>query len=170
MPGHSAAHTGKAMSHPAPRSAPPTGSRRDIAFTRVVQSVERQLRVRAAALARWFHALGLITDLQSRPTPRGLSTFLALAGPRGLICIIDFTLVDGMAVGLGHWAMLDIRLLDERGDVVADGLAGGLEGQCFAAWPAARALLDAHLARTTTSVFVATLGYFELMPTGVLSR
>ena len=42
------------------------------------------------------------------------------AGSCGLLCIVDFTLVDGMAASQYLGAALDVRLLDAHGDVETD--------------------------------------------------
>jgi hypothetical protein len=147
----------------------------DITFTRLTLAARPRVEACVLDLVRRFQALGLGSHLQVRQTPRGLSTFLALVGRRGLVCIVDLTLVDGMAVGLGPCAALDIRLLDGCGDVVAElvsegvseGVAGGLASNARgpaldAAW-AAQALPADRLARAATAVYVATLGHFDLL-------
>ena len=99
-------------------------------------------------------------------TPRGLSTFLALIGQRGLVCIVDLTLVDGMAIGLGPRASLDIRLLDACGDVVAGGLASGVSGLASGETcetSAAATLSAESLDRAATAVYVAALAQFDLL-------
>jgi hypothetical protein len=92
-----------------------------------------------------------------------LSTFLALMGRRGLICIVDLTLVDGMAVGRGRCTALDIRLLDACGDVAAEGLAGGVLGRACHEESAAEVFSAESLARAATVVYVATLAQFALL-------
>ena len=150
-----------AQSHPIP--APPGEPSWDIAFTRLTRDVLPRVEACALDLARRFQAIGLGSDTHVRQTPRGLSTFLALVGQRGLICIIDMTLVDGMAVGQGPCAALDIRLLDACGDVVADGLASGVQGRTALETSSAQALTSTNLDRAATAVYVATLGHFDLL-------
>ncbi len=154
------------MSQANVNSAPPRQPAWDITVTRLVRAVRPQVEACALDLARRFEAIGLSSDTQVRQTPRGLSTFLALVGQRGLICIIDMTLVDGMAVGQGPCAVLDIRLLDACGDVAADGLAGeGLGRPCHET-AAAEALSRESLERAAVAVYVATLAQFDLLRPG----
>jgi hypothetical protein len=127
-----------------------------------------QPRVEACRLdlARRFQAIGLGSDTTVTQTPRGLSTFLALLGQRGLVCIVDLTLVDGMAVGQGPCANLDIRLLDACGDVVAEGLAGSVLGHASGETcetPAAETLSLENLDRAATAVYVEALAQFDLL-------
>jgi hypothetical protein len=143
--------------------APPSEPAWDITFTRLTQAVRPQIEECVLDLARRFQAIGLGSDAQVRQTPRGLSTFLALVGQRGLICIVDMTLVDGMAIDQGPCAALDIRLLDACGDVVADGLASGVHGRAFREASAAQALMSENLDRAATAVYVATLAQFDLL-------
>jgi hypothetical protein len=97
----------------------PAASSWDIEFTRVAGEVQARLRLLVRDLAARFLASGLACDVQTRQTPRGLSTFVALVGPRGLLCLVDLTLVDGMAIARERGAALDIRLLDACGDAAA---------------------------------------------------
>ena len=149
-----------AQSNPLP--APPYKPAWDIAFTRLTHAARPWIEACALDLARRFRAIGLRSDTQVRQTPRGLSTFLVLVGQRGLICIVDMTLVDGMAVGQGPCAALDIRLLDACGDVVADGLASGEQGRTFQEASAAQAFISENMDRAATVVYVAILGHFDL--------
>ena len=135
----------------------------DIRFTRLAQAWRTPIELCALDLARRFQAIGLGSELQVRLTPRGLSTFLALLGRRGLICIVDLTLVDGRALGQGPHAALDIRLIDACGEVVAQGLAGALPGQAELEDAADQALPAAQLGRLATVVYIATLAHFELL-------
>ena len=92
----------------------------DITFTRLTRLVLPGLEACMQRLAGRFQAMGLGCDTRVAQTPRGVSVFLALLGPRGLIGIVDMTLVDGQALGqaasptaaLVPWAALDLRLLD----------------------------------------------------------
>jgi len=146
---------------------PPDEPAWDITFTRVTQTARPQVDACARDLARRFQVIGVGSDTQTRQTPRGLSTFLALVGRRGLICIVDMTLVDGMAVGQGPCAALDIRLLDACGDVVADGLAdlkaGGVQGRACNQDSATQVLTSESLDRAATAVYTATLAQFDLL-------
>jgi hypothetical protein len=143
--------------------APPGEPAWDITFTRLTQAARPHIEACVLDQARRFRALGLGSDTQVRPTPRGLSTFLALVGQRGLICIVDMTLVDGMAVGQGPCAALDIRLLDACGDVVVDGLARGVFGRVAHDDRVSLALSPESLACAATAVYVATLAQFDLL-------
>jgi hypothetical protein len=135
----------------------------DITFTRLTQAARPRVDAFTRDLARRFQALGLGTDTQVRHTPRGLSTFLALVGQRGLICIVDLTLVDGVVVRQAPCAALDVRLLDACGDVVVDGLASGVQGRNFHEHSAAEALNADSLDQAATAVYVATLAQFDLV-------
>jgi len=152
------------MSHTHPASSPPSEPAWDITVTRLMQALRPRVEACALDLARRFQGIGLRSETQVQPTPRGVSTFLSLVGQRGLICIVDLTLVDGMAVGQGPCAALDIRLLDACGDVVADSLAGAAHGRSFDSLTAAEALSPEKLDRAATAVFVAALAQFELLP------
>ena len=142
---------------------PPSQPAWDITVTRLTRAVRPQVEACAQGLACRFRAIGLGSDTQVRQTPRGLSTFLALVGQRGLICIIDMTLVDGMAVGQGPCAGLDIRLLDACGDVAVDGLASGVLGRAGQDTSSTEALSLENLERAATAVYVATLAQFDLL-------
>ncbi len=107
------------MGDPVPLPGSPAASGWDIEFTRIAREVQCRVRVLVQELTARFLAAGLDCDVQTRQTPRGLSTFLALVGQRGLLCMVDMTLVDGMATARERGAMLDIRLLDACGDAAA---------------------------------------------------
>lgn len=144
-------------------SIPPGEPAWDITFTRLTRNWGPPLEACVLGLSSRFQAIGLTCEAQVRQTPRGLSTFLALVGQRGLICIVDMTLVDGMAVGQGPFAALDIRLLNACGDVVADGLASGVLGSVSLAPSAIESLSSENLDRAATAVYVATLAQFDLL-------
>jgi hypothetical protein len=162
-------HTGRAMAQPRPVIEPPGEPAWDIAFTRLARALRPAVDAGVLDLAHRFQAIGLGCHLQHRLTPRGLSTFLAVLGPRGLRCIVDVTLVDGVAVGLGPWAALDIRLLDACGDVVAEGPADGLHVAPLSAAAAQLSRAPAALAHACTVVYVAALVHFELVPSGLVA-
>ena len=151
------------MSQPSAIPAPPSQPAWEITVTRLTRAVRPQVEACAQGLARRFQAIGLGSDTQVRQTPRGLSTFLALVGQRGLICIIDMTVVDGMAVGQGPCAALDIRLLDACGDVAAEGLASGVLGRGCDETSSAEVLRPENLDRAATAVYVTTLAQFDLL-------
>jgi hypothetical protein len=159
------------MSQPNASPAPPSEPAWDVTVTRLMRYLRPQVEALALDLAHRFQAIGLGSDTQVRNTPRGLSTFLALMGRRGLICIVDMTLVDGMAVGQGRCTALDIRLLDACGDLAADGLASGALGRASHETPAAEVLSPESLDQAATAVYVATLAQFDLLrPSAQLAR
>ncbi|MBV5291368.1 MAG: hypothetical protein JZU58_03385 [Curvibacter lanceolatus] len=143
----------------------------DITFTRLTRLVLPGLEACMQRLAGRFQAMGLGCDTRVAQTPRGVSVFLALLGPRGLIGIVDMTLVDGQALGqaasptaaLVPWAALDLRLLDACGDVVAPDLARHAPARVFHdASGAANAITPAHLAPMLTAVYLTALALFDL--------
>ena len=155
--------TGVAMIRPHQFPAPPHNPAWDIAFTRLAQVVRPQVDTFVRDLARRFEAIGLGCDTRVRQTPRGLSTFLAVIGRRGLLCIVDITLVDDMAVARRPRAELDVRLLDACGAIVAAGLAEGLQDWVSqASVPAGRVMTDG-MARVVTAVYVSSLAHFDLL-------
>ena len=135
----------------------------DLNFTRLTQALGPQIEACVISLTRRFRAIGLSCDAQVRHTPRGLSTFVALVGQRGLICIVDMTLIDCITIGKGQRVALDIRLLDARGDVAAEGIGKGLQGHTFQDIAAAQALLTETLDQAATAVYVTALGHFDLL-------
>jgi hypothetical protein len=149
------------QSHHTP--APPSEPAWDITFTRLTHAVQPLIEAGAFELERRFGAIGLRGETQVKPTPRGWSAFLALVGQRSLICIVDLTLIDGMAVGLGPCAELDIRLLDACGDVVEDGLFSGRQRRTFHETWTGKALISENLDRAMTATYVATLAQFDLL-------
>jgi hypothetical protein len=155
------------MVQPSAIPTPPGEPAWDIIFTRLTQAARPRVDACARNLARRFQAIGVGSDTQTRQTPRGLSTFLALVGRHGLICLVDMTLVDGRAVGQGPSVALGIRLLDACGEVVADGLtdlqAGGLRDPACHEDFATGLLTPESLDRAATAVYVATLAQFDLL-------
>jgi len=133
--------------------APPREPAWDIIVTRLICTTRPLVEACALDLATRFQSIGLGSDTSVRLTPRGLSTFLAVVGQRGLICIVDMTLVDGMVVGQGPWVALDIRLLDACGEVVEDGMSSS----------ELDALSSGGLDPVVTAVYVAALAHFDLM-------
>ena len=143
--------------------APPNEPTWDITFTRLAQALLPRIEACTLDLARRFHAVGLTSDAQVRQTPRGLSTFLALVGQRGLVCILDLTVVDGMATGQGPHVMLEMRLLDACGDVVAEGPSSGALAHTFPAPPMGTARISKFLGSAATALYVSTLAQFDLL-------
>jgi hypothetical protein len=152
------------MGKPSPQSAVPGDPGWDIAFTRIARGLAPPLDACVQALTLRFQAIGLHCELQSAQTPRGLSMFLSVVGCRGLLFIVDLTLIDGIAVGRGRGAALDVRLLDACGDTVAH-CAAATDAE-EPAWPtdADAVLATTDLARAANSVFVMALGHFGLIP------
>jgi len=105
------------MGQPVPHIHRPDHQGWDIEFTRMSRPVLAHVHQCARELTLRFQTLGLSCETQVRPTPRGLSTFLTVVGQGRLLFIVDFTLVDGMAVAGHAGAALDVRLLDASGDV-----------------------------------------------------
>ena len=151
------------MGQPSPQSAIPGDPGWDIAFTRICRDVAPHVAACLRELTRRFQAIGLHCDLQSRQTPRGMSTLLAVVGQRGLLFIVDITLVDGMAVDRCRGAALDVRLLDACGDTVAHCAAATASEQPPCRTSASEVIAAAGLARSANSVFVMAIGHFALI-------
>jgi len=134
----------------------------EITITRLTQALQPRLEACAQALLRRFQGIGLRGDLQVRQTPRGQSTFLALVGQRGLIGIVDISLLDGMALGQEPYVTLDVRLLDACGDVVMAGLAQRESLHSAAELANSDAFSPESLDRAVTAIFVASLAQFDL--------
>jgi hypothetical protein len=128
----------------------------DIAFTRMSREVTRHVDAWVRELALRFKNIGLAAETQVRQTPRGLSTFLAVVGRRGLLLIVDITLIDGVAVGRHPGASLDVRLLDACGDIVARCATPLFQTS------SEQVIAAAGLARSATSVYVMAMGHFDL--------
>ena len=135
----------------------------DIRFTRLTQAVRPDLEHCAHDLGRRFRAIGISSELRVRQTPRGLSFFLVLIGQRGLVCIIDMSLVDGTAVGQGPCALLDIRLLDACGEVAAAGLSSAMHGRSFRDPRTALTVINERWELCATGIFVGALAHFDLL-------
>jgi hypothetical protein len=150
------------MSHSVPLPGSPAASGWDIEFTRIAREVQGRLRVLVQDLTVRFLAAGLDCDVQTRQTPRGLSTFLALVGQRGLLCMVDMTLIDGMAIARERGAALHIRLLDACGDSAATCSPHIADGA-----PAYQATSDGilaieQLAACATAIHLMVMGVFGL--------
>ena len=151
------------MGNPVPFPRAPAAIGWDMAFTRLSNAMQERVRSLVQDLTSRLHAAGLGCDVQVRQTPRGVSTLLAVVGQRGLMFIVDITLVDGMSVGRQPGARLDIRLLDACGDVAATCSASSSDGE-----PAFQTLPDRILAWTqvgpcSTAVYVLAMGHFGLI-------
>src|SRR5471032_3253295 len=107
------------MANPVPFPGAPAASGWDMAFTRLSSAVQERVLALVQELTPRLWAAGFGCDVQVRQSPRGVSTFLAVVGQRGLSFIVDMTLVDGMSVASQPGARLDIRLLDACGDPAA---------------------------------------------------
>ena len=152
------------MDKPAPPYPVPRDRDWDIAFTRLSRDVLPQVEAGVQRLSRRFEALGLLCDVQMRHTPRGLSTFLAVIGQRGLLLIVDVTLIDGMVVARCPGAALDVRMMDALGDVALQCRAATAPGAPAYSARSEEILAAADLARCATTIFVAAMSYFELAP------
>jgi len=141
---------------------PPREPAWDITFTRLARAARPQIDAYMLHLVRRFQATGLRCDTQVVVTPRGLSSFLAVVGQRGLICIVDLTLIDGLAMGKGPYAAWSIRLLDACGDVVADDLINSAAGNLFGEAPQARPLTMWNVEQASTVVYVTAIAHFDL--------
>jgi hypothetical protein len=148
----------------APPSPLPGDRDWDIAFTRLSREVLPQLEAGVQRLSRRFQALGLLCDVQMRHTPRGLSTFLAVMGQRGLLFIVDVTMIDGMVVAGCPGAALDVRMMDAFGDVAMQCRAATAPGARPYSARSEEILAAADLARCATTIFVMAMRYFDLAP------
>ena len=151
------------MAQPHHTSAPPSEPVWDVTFTRVSNAVGPTVNSFLLELVRLFRAVGLGTEQQGGQTPRGTSAFLSVVGSRGLLCIVDITLIDGMAVGQGPRTSLDIRLLDACGEIIVGNIANGLRDWAAPEDLTGRAVQSETLSRAATSVYVSALGHFELL-------
>jgi hypothetical protein len=154
------------MGHPVPSPGSPDAVGWDIEFTRIAREVQGRIRVLVQDLTARFLAAGLDCDVQTRQTPRGLSTFLALVGQRGLLCMVDVTLIDGMTIARERGATLDIRLLDACGDSAATCSPHLADGA-----PAYQATSDGILAieqvaACATAIQLLVIGVFGLPTSG----
>jgi hypothetical protein len=152
------------MKKPATQLTAPREHGWDIAFTRLSLQVMPQVETCLRELAQHFHGIGLSCDRQVRQTPRGLSAFLAVVGRRGLLFIVDITLIDGMAVDSQAGAALHIRLLDACGDTVAHCSSQPVAGAPqFESTPEG-VLAAAGLRQAVTSIYVTAIAHFDLVP------
>jgi hypothetical protein len=151
------------MGQPAPRSVVPGDHGWDIAFTQLSRDVAPQVEAFVQGLTLRFRAIGLHSEMQLKQTPRGLSTFLAVMGQRGLLFIVDVTLIDGMAVAGLAGAALDVRLIDAHGDTVAHCSATPESGPLHYQTNADEIGTAAGLFRSATSVYVMAMAHFDLV-------
>lgn len=92
----------------------------DVAVTRIWQEVSRRVDVCLEELALRLDAVGLISELQVRVGPRGVSSVLCTGtATRGLF-ELEYSLVDGMLVSRRPGALLEVRLLDADGHALAE--------------------------------------------------
>ena len=149
------------MGNPVPFPGVPAAIGWDITFTRLSLAVQERVFALVQDLTSRLHAAGLACDVQVRPTPKGVSTFLAVVGQRGLIFIVDITLVDGMTVGRQPGARLDIRLLDACGDVATTCSACSSDGaSAFQTLPD-RIVAWTQVGLRATAVYVLAMGHFD---------
>ncbi len=152
------------MGESIPFPATPSGRGWDIAFTRISRDVLLEVDACVQEMKLRLLAIGLSCDRQVRQTPRGVSTFLAVAGDRGLLFIVDVTLIDGMAVAQHRGAALDIRLLDACGDTVSHCALATAPGAPIYRSSAHEVVAAAGLARSITTVCVTAMAHFDLVP------
>jgi hypothetical protein len=152
---------GTSFSTPGNPASPPAPGW-DIACTRIANAALPHIDACLCALARQFGALGLRCHSEVRHTPRGLSSFLAVIGQRGLLFIVDITLVDGMAIGRSADASIDVRLLDACGDPVERLHRSDPPGATHGALSPGAVLAAAALAQAATAVYVTALSHFDL--------
>jgi hypothetical protein len=138
----------------------------DMEFTRIARDVQGRVRVLVQDLTTRFLAVGLDCDVQTRQTPRGLSTFLALVGQRGLLCMVDVTLIDGMAIAREPGATLDIRLLDACGDSAARISPHLNDGKTTYQATSDGILAIDQVAACATAIHVTVMGMFGLPVSG----
>ena len=148
------------MGNPVPFPDAPAAIGWDMAFTRLSTAVHERVKALVQDLTSRLQAAGLGCDVQVRQTPRGVSTLLAVVGQRGLIFIVDITLVDGMSVGRQPGARLDIRLLDACGDVAATWPSDG--ASAFQTVPD-RILAWTRVGPCSTAVHVLAMAHFGLV-------
>ncbi len=151
------------MSSTVPANSDPAELDWDIAFTRLSRQVGPHVASCISELKVLLRACGLRCETQTRQSPRGLSCFLAVVGRRGLLFLVDFTLLDGMVLRQCAGAALDVRLLDATGDVV---------DHCSPARTAASGGFSASIARvvdaaacglSATALFVTAMGHFDVV-------
>ena len=136
-----------------------------LAETTVVGAATPLIDSHLQHLSRRFQSLGLTCDTQVKQTPRGLSTFLAVMGQRGLLFLVDVTLADGRLASGRPGAAIDVWLLDACGEVIAPCTPTPAIGA--ARYQTLDELLanQAKLSRSMTSVYVLALAHFGLLPT-----
>lgn len=156
------------MGNPAPKTPHPGDRGWEIAFTRLSREVLPHVEAGVQGLTRRFQARGLLCGVQKQHTPRGLSTFLSVVGQRGLLFIVDFTLIDGLLLAGCPGAALEVRMLDACGETLAQCAATPVTGAPIYSACAAEILAAADLPRCATTMFVMALGRFDLAP--VLQR
>ena len=144
-------------------SLTPGGPAWDLTFTRMAHAVRPAVEACTLDLTRRFKAVGLSIDTQVRQMPRGLSNILALVGQRGLVCIVEVALVDGMEIGRGPCAVLELRLLDACGDLVFEGFVGDVRMRTVQGASSAEVGSSDSLDRAATGVYVAALAQFDLL-------
>jgi hypothetical protein len=151
------------MGNPVPLPGAPAAIGWDMAFTRLSNAVQERVKALLQDLTSRLHAAGLGCDVQVRQTPRGVSTLLAVVGQRGLIFIVDITLVDGMSVGRQPGARLDLRLLDACGDVAATCSACSCDDASALQTSPDRILAWTQVGLCSTAIYVLAMGHFGLV-------
>ncbi len=108
------------MTTPSPHADRTAPADWDIQFTRLSLEVFEMARYCLQDLTLLLSNLGLQSEVLTRQTPRGVSTYVSVIGQRGLLCIFDFTIIDGMRTARQAGAALEVRLLDAEGDVASE--------------------------------------------------
>lgn len=108
--------------------------------------------------------MGLTCDRQVKPTRRGLTTFLAAVGQRGLLFMVEISLLVVVQPAGQRDVMVDATLLDACGDVVAPCITAhrmvpGCRQACCE-----HILADTDLTRAMTSIYVLAMAHFDLVP------
>ena len=153
------------MGKSVPRSDGPGARDWDIGFTRVWRDVQPQIDACLLELKRRFQSVGLSCadfKMQTRQTPRGQSTFLSVVGWRGLLFIVDITLIDGMKVAGCPGAALHVRLLDACGDIVENSTANANGVSQRYRTVASEIIESAGLAATASSAYLMAICHFDL--------
>lgn len=151
------------VGNPVPVPDGPAASGWDIEFTRLSGKVLRRVQKLVQELAARFGAAGLECDVRVRQTPRGLSTYLAVVGQRGLLFIVDMTLIDGLAVARLRGACLDIRLLDGCGDPAVHCSPHSLDDVSAFRTTLDEIMAEDQIGPCATTICLLAMGHFGLI-------
>jgi uncharacterized membrane protein (UPF0127 family) len=151
------------VSDPSANQARPQTPSWDVAFTKISGRVMTRVQECADELVSRLSASGLACELRRHQTPRGLSLFLTVVGQRGLLFILDVTVIDGMAVARKQGAMLDVRLLDADGDVQVSATSPCSSGSGIFYSTSDQVILAAGAVLNVTSLHLLAMGHFDLV-------